>query len=331
MTFAYDLRHVSYSYGGPPALQIQDLKVDQGEIAVLVGPNGSGKTTLLHILAFLEMPQTGEIKFFGENFNRGNMLAFRRQVGLLLQNPYLFHETVLANLIWGLRLRGVSSREAAAAALRALEMVGLAGFENRYAGSLSGGESQRVALARALALDPTVLLLDEPSNHMDRESAERTEELVIRLNRNYGKTVVLSSHAPDAMQALAHRVIHLRDGKVVPAVPDNLFKGSLGEDGTVFRTGKIEIRLATSEPEATFITIDPTQIEIQLGFKATGGINVFQGTVVGLSTDNGKAKVEIDAGERFKVLMPSNNEIIGKLNLGAQVSVLPKDRAIVVF
>jgi energy-coupling factor transporter ATP-binding protein EcfA2 len=176
-----------------------------------------------------------------------------------------------------------------------------------------------------------VLLLDEPTNHMDRQSAERTEELVLRMNRDYGKTIVLATHALDTAQALAHRVIHLRDGNVVPAVPDNLFKGNLRECGKVFHTGQIEIRLSTPAREASFITIDPTRIELQLGVPQTVTANVFPGTVVALSTENGKVRVEIEAGEHFKVLVCSDDETVGKLHLGAQVSILPRAEAIAVF
>lgn len=215
MTAAYRLRNVTYTYGGPPALEIHEMEIFEGEIVALVGPNGSGKTTLLHLLAFLETPQTGEIEFFGEKAHPGNLLGLRRKAGLLLQNPYLFHETVMSNLTWGLRLRGLSGQDAKRAALRVLEMVGLAGFENRYARSLSGGESQRVALARALVLEPTVLLLDEPSNHMDRTSAERTEEIVLDLNRKHGRTVVIATHAMDRRLPSSHRVIFLSEGKSI--------------------------------------------------------------------------------------------------------------------
>lgn len=331
MTPAYDLRGISYTYGGPPALRIEKLQIQQGEIVALVGPNGSGKTTLLHLLAFLELPQTGEITFYGEAFHKGNSLALRRKVGLLLQNPYLFRETVISNLVWGLKLRRIPIPHARSAAKRALEMVGLVGFEHRRARSLSGGESQRVALARALALDPAVLLLDEPSNHMDRESAQRTEELVSRLNRDQGKTVVLATHGIETAQALAHRIIHLWKGTVVSAVPDNVFKGSLREGGTVFDTGKIEIRLAEPVGEGTFMTIDPSEIDIHLGLDRSGSINVFPGTIVALSLENGKIRVEIDVGERFRVLMPSDDGIVSKLALGEHVSILPRNRGISVF
>jgi hypothetical protein len=141
----------------------------------------------------------------------------------------------------------------------------------------------------------------------------------------------LATHALDMAQARAHRVIHLRDGKVVPAVPDNLFKGDLRERGTVFDTGQIRIRLAVPADKATFVTIDPAQIEIRLGYQGSATDNVFPGTVVALSVENGKVRVEIDAGEHFKVLACSDDEIVGKLNLGAQVSIFPKAHAIAVF
>lgn len=106
------------------------------------------------------------------------------------------------------------------AARASLETVGLAGFDNRYARSLSGGESQRVALARGLVLEPEVLLLDEPANHMDRESVRRTEETVLDLNKKRGTTIILTSHDIVQVKALAHRVLCLSEGKIVPRLPE---------------------------------------------------------------------------------------------------------------
>jgi len=215
MNLAYEIRDLRFSYDNSTALFIEELLIPSGRIVALLGPNGSGKTTLLHNLAFLVVPQTGTIKFFGELQTHRNLLDLRRKVGLLLQVPYLFHETVLANVMWGLRVRGIPRNRSREIARATLEQVGLSGFEKRFARSLSGGESQRVALARALALEPEVLLLDEPTNHLDKESAERIEEIVIELNRGYDKTVVIATHDAQTVQKLAHQVINLCDGRMV--------------------------------------------------------------------------------------------------------------------
>jgi energy-coupling factor transporter ATP-binding protein EcfA2 len=330
MTAAYSLRNVTYTYGGSPVLDIGQMRIPEGEIVALVGPNGSGKTTLLHLLAFLEMPQTGEIQFFGEKTHAGNLLALRRKAGLLLQNPYLFHETVMSNMIWGLRLRGISSKDAERASLKALEMVGLAGFENRYARSLSGGESQRVALARALVLEPVALLLDEPSNHMDRASAERTEEIVMELNRKHGRTVVIATHAVDKTLAFAHQVIHLWEGKIVSAATDNLFRGVLQQQGNVFDTGNMALHLEAPASSGSFVTIDPSQIEIRFESEPQSA-NSFPGTVVALSAENGQIRVDVDAGERVRVLIPSDSKILPQLRLGLAVWVVFSTSAVKVI
>jgi tungstate transport system ATP-binding protein len=221
MTPAYSLKDLTFSYQDRPVLEVDRLEIPAGEIVALVGPNGSGKTTLLHNLAFIETPQRGLISFFGTTACKENLLSFRRRVGLLLQNPYLFHTSVLSNVLWGLQVRGVPRRTGRKAARAALETVGLRGFEDRYARSLSGGEAQRVALARALVLEPEVLLLDEPANHMDRESVQRTGETVLELNSKRGTTIILTSHDIMQVQALARRVICLADGKIAPISPDS--------------------------------------------------------------------------------------------------------------
>ena len=328
MTAAYILRDVTYAYVGPPVLTIGDLKIRSGEIVGLVGPNGSGKTTLLHLLAFLESPRSGQIMFFGEEFHKASLLVFRRKVGFLLQNPYLFHDTVMANLTWGMRLRGISAADSVGKSLKALERVGLCGFENRYAGSLSGGESQRVALARALVLDPDVLLLDEPSNHMDRVSWERTEQIVLELNREYGKTVIMATHGVDRAQTLAHTMIHLWQGKVVPVQAGNLFTGEPRNDGLVFDTGKIRIELETPANNATCVTIDPSLITISFDTPKNGTKNAFPGKVVAMSTENGNVRVEVDAGERLRVSVPGDSALLSQLRLGAAVWVVLRDDAI---
>jgi len=331
MTPAYTLRNVSFAYSGEPALRVHDLRISPGEIVGLVGPNGSGKTTLMHLLAFLEQPQRGEVKFFGDNVHGGDLLTVRRKVALLLQNPYLFHESVLANVMWGLRLRRAPSDKARAAALEALDMVGLDGFAHRYARSLSGGESQRVALARALVLDPAVLLLDEPFNHMDRESARKTEEIVVQMSRARGTTVVLTTHAIDKVHSLARTVIYLWQGRVVPTGPENLFKGNLRAHGSLFDTGRILLELENGSTQGDFVAIDPLKLEILVTAPDPGDPNVYSGKVVGLSDENGRVRVVVDAGERFTALLGPSDSVLPQLGLGTEVRLRVRSHAITVL
>ncbi len=214
MTLAYQIDHLSFSYGATPTLAIDSFYVRAGEFLALCGPNGAGKTTLLHILGFLNIPQHGTVRFFDRLCHKKNVLDFRRQVGLLLQHPYLFHTSVLENIVTGLWLRGVRKTRAAALAREALDMVGLSGFEQRPARSLSGGEAQRVALARTLVLEPRVLLLDEPSSHMDAESVEITQQLVSDLNKKAGVTVVIATHDSAIARRPFDRVCFLDRGRL---------------------------------------------------------------------------------------------------------------------
>ncbi|MBI4964747.1 MAG: ABC transporter ATP-binding protein [Desulfomonile tiedjei] len=303
MTPAYSVEGLEFGYGTCPVLSLDKLEVSAGEIVALVGPNGAGKTTLLHLLAFIEPPQQGRISFFGEKSTRKNLLPFRRRVGLLLQKPYLFHTTVIANILWGLNLRGISGAGAKQSALAALDRVGLMGFENRRASALSGGEAQRVALARALVLEPEVLLLDEPFTHMDQQNVQRTEEIVVHLNRDRGATVVFTTHNPSSVQHLAHRILHLFRGRLAAGSPDNLFKGELIENGTVFDTGRIKVRLLGPVKQGNCLSIDASQIVLSVNSSQTDGPNVFQGRIVALTQENDHIRVEVLAGERFQVVV----------------------------
>lgn len=331
MTRAYLLENVSFSYNGAPALIIDRLEIAKGEVVALVGPNGAGKSTLLNQLAFVERPATGTISFFGEASTSGNLIAFRRRVALLLQQPYLFHTSVLSNITWGLKIRGISRDRARTMAMDALDRVGLDGFENRRAVSLSGGETQRVALARALVLDPEVLLLDEPSNNLDKESLERTEEVISRLNRDYGRTVVFSTHNLSRWICLAHRIVSLHQGRVMPAPSDNTFLGQLQERGTLFSTGRLSFQLAHSQTCGTRVMIDPWNITVSVCQPQVACPNTFEGRIVALSEENGHIRLEIDAGERFYVRMSHGTwEDLG-LHFGRNVWLTVEEKSISVL
>ncbi len=329
MTPAYSVEDLVFSYGDTPVLRVDRLEIPRGEIVALVGPNGSGKTTLLHLLAFVET--AGNISFFGERLTKENALGFRRRVGLLLQNPYLFSTSVLGNLMWGLKIRGITGEEARRRASDALGKVGLIGFENRPARSLSGGETQRVALARALALDPDVLLLDEPANHMDKESVQRTRDIVVEQNSREGKTIILTTHNLSLVESFAHRFLYLFLGKVVTASPDNLFRGALKEGGSRFDTARISLHLDTPAPGGSQIAIDPFRIDILETTGTAQGPNTFEGSVVGLWLENGRLAVEVDAGERFRVYPESESPLSARLRLGQRLSLNVRQDAITIF
>jgi len=329
MTAAYSVEGLEFGYGPCLVLSLERLEVAAGELVALVGPNGSGKTTLLHLLAFVETPHRGEISLFGAKSNRKNLLAFRRRVGLLLQKPYLFHSTVLGNILWGLKLRGISGARAKQSALVALDRVGLTGFENRRASALSGGEAQRVALARALVLEPDVLLLDEPFTHMDQQNVQRTEDIVVHLNRDRGATVVFTTHNPASVQHLAHRILHLFRGRLAAGSPDNLFKGDLVENGTVFDTGRIKVHLAAPVVQGTCLSIEASRIVLSPNSAPTEGVNVFQGRIVALSQENKQIRVEVLAGERFQVVVSLDQG--GNYRLGQVVTVLLDTKAMCIF
>lgn len=329
MTPAYSVKDLIFSYGDSPVLTIDRLNIPRGEVIALVGPNGSGKTTLLHLLAFVET--AGTISFFGEQLTRETILRFRRRVGLLLQNPYLFRTTVLTNIVWGLKIRGVPAEDARKKASEALRRVGLVGFESRPARSLSGGETQRVALARALALNPDVLLLDEPANHMDKESVQRTRDLVMEQNSKEGKTIVLTTHNLSLVESFAHRFLYIFSGKVISASPDNLFRGTLVESGTRFDTSHISLHLHAPVLNGTQAAIDPSRIEILVTYDGTQEPNIFHGSVVGLAVENGKAIVEVDAGERFRIFLQADSPLPSSLRLGQSLYLKVHQDSIVVF
>ena len=220
-TIGYRLRDLRVEHRSRCLLDISALDLRAGRITVVVGPNGSGKSTLLRVLALLQEPSAGTVELFGATVDHRawELTAQRRQVTYVGQAPLLFHGSVRANAAYGLRVRGRAADGAVDAALAA---VGLQGFANRTARRLSGGEVQRVAIARALAIDPPVLLFDEPTANLDRAAVPLVEALLRRLG-DAGKTVVLSTHNLEQAYRLGDDVLALHDGRVT-AIGDELAK-----------------------------------------------------------------------------------------------------------
>ena len=196
-------------------LDLPAVSLAPGEILVVSGPNGAGKSTLLHVLALLDYPDRGRIVFGGRELSgHGAWFAARRSITLVEQKPYAFPGTVENNVAYGLRLRGVAAAEMRKRTATVLEKVGLLDFLRRPARGLSGGELRRMALARALVIEPAVLLLDEPTAHVDAARSAEVEEL-IRAAARSGAAVALATHAGDQAERLADRALHLLDGRPV--------------------------------------------------------------------------------------------------------------------
>ncbi|MBK9427610.1 MAG: sulfate/molybdate ABC transporter ATP-binding protein [Gammaproteobacteria bacterium] len=211
------IRNIHKQFAGFPALDDVSLAVGSGELIALLGPSGSGKTTLLRIIAGLEFPDRGQILFGGEDMSR--RAVRERNIGFVFQHYALFkHMTVLDNIAFGLTVRRKALRPAPAAirakALELLELVQLGGLEQRYPHQLSGGQKQRVALARALAIDPRVLLLDEPFGALDAKVRKDLRRWLRELHQQTGYTTVFVTHDQEEALELADRVVIMNRGRI---------------------------------------------------------------------------------------------------------------------
>ncbi|MCI0577947.1 MAG: ATP-binding cassette domain-containing protein [Chloroflexi bacterium] len=209
----YILQDVRQAYAGRQVLAIDHLAIMPGEILALVGPSGAGKSTLLRLLNFLERPAAGRISFAGRPLNGAASLAARRRVTTVFQTPGLLNRTVADNIRYGLALRG---RKLAPQLLEQwLARLGLAGLARQRPAHLSAGEAQRVALARALAIQPDVLLLDEPTANLDPYNVGLIESIIRQENGERGVTVVLVTHDVFQARRLGQRTGLLLNGRLV--------------------------------------------------------------------------------------------------------------------
>lgn len=221
----FELQSVRKSYGARTVLDIVNLCLNKDRIYAIMGPNGSGKTTLLRILNLLDVPDTGRVKFMGEDMASfpARRLAYARQMCMVFQRPFMFRSSVFNNVAYGLKIRRTNAAECDKKVREALDFVGMGDFSNRLATRLSGGETQRVALARALVLQPQVLLLDEPTANLDPNSVMHIEEIIRKSQKQYNTTVILVTHNLFQAKRIADESILMIDGKVVEQASTKVF------------------------------------------------------------------------------------------------------------
>ncbi len=226
----YELERISQVYGGRQVLDVDYLEIEAQTITGIIGPNGSGKSTLMRILAFIEEPAAGHVTFRGQPVVQAG-LDMRRKVTLLAQDPYLLKRSVQANVAYGLKIRGTA--KAQPQVHQALEQVGLnpGHFAQRSWRELSAGEAQRVALAARLVIRPKVLLLDEPTASVDRESSLRIQQAAIDARNQWGTTLVIISHQLGWLRRVSDRILTMDYGKLMGEVSVGETRQNIGLPG----------------------------------------------------------------------------------------------------
>jgi sulfate transport system ATP-binding protein len=211
-------KHVSKNYGDFAALDDVSIEVEEGSLTALLGPSGSGKSTLLRVISGLEVPDTGTVILGAEDVT--NVPPQDRGVGFVFQHYAAFkHMTVRDNVAFGLTIRKRPKDEIEKRVDELLQVVGLAGFQTRYPSQLSGGQRQRMALARALAVEPKVLLLDEPFGALDANVRAELRAWLRRLHDEVHVTTVLVTHDQEEAMELADSIVLLNNGKIEQTGP----------------------------------------------------------------------------------------------------------------
>ena len=209
------LRDIAVRHGASTVLELPCLDVHSGEIVVMIGPNGAGKSTLLRVMGLLQRPTLGEVYFHGERAKTNNSLEMRRRMASVFQSPLLLNSTVYANAALGLKLRGFGRDQIDKRLRPWLERFGIGHLSSRHVRTLSGGEAQRTSLARGLALDPDLLLLDEPFSALD---ALTRETLLFDLQAILAETritTVMVTHDLREAAGLGRRIGVLSHGKLL--------------------------------------------------------------------------------------------------------------------
>jgi tungstate transport system ATP-binding protein len=211
----YRIENLSKSFGNKKVLHNIDLKIYRGEIFAFMGPSGVGKTTMLRLLNLLEMPTTGKLIFNGNEKAILQKNYIMRRMSMLFQRPAVFSTSVFNNVAYGLAIRGVDKKTKEKKVIDALALVGLEGCEKQKALTLSGGEAQRMAFARAIVFKPDVLLLDEPTANLDPANVAKIEDIIKKIRRELGTTIIMASHNIYQVRRLADRVGILLNGELI--------------------------------------------------------------------------------------------------------------------
>jgi putative spermidine/putrescine transport system ATP-binding protein len=323
-------------YGTVVALDNLDLTVRPGELIALLGPSGCGKTTTLRLLAGLEDADAGHINVAGRDITR--LPASKRDMGMVFQAYSLFpHMTVQQNVAFGLRLRKVSSAERDRRALEMLELVELATQADRYPHQISGGQQQRVALARALAIEPQVLLLDEPLSALDAKVRAQLRDQIRRIQLEVGITTLFVTHDQEEALAIADRVGVMRAGRLEQLAPptevysrpatafvaefvglSNRLAGNV--TGSTVTVRGHDLPLVDSSTPAGPVTAIVRPEAVTLASDDSGGSGPMTGMVIASTFLGATSRVTVDLGDTTIMAQLATSEAV-KLPAGSRVTL----------
>jgi sulfate transport system ATP-binding protein len=333
------VRQITKMFGGFTALDAVDLEIPRGRLVALLGPSGSGKTTLLRIIAGLEIADSGTVQFDGEDIS--DRSTRERRVGFVFQHYALFrHMTVFENIAFGLRVRPRGTRPSPQRIRdrvgELLDLIQLRNQAGRYPSQLSGGQRQRVALARALAVEPSVLLLDEPFGALDAKVRMELRRWLRQLHDEVGVTSVFVTHDQDEALEVADQVAVMNRGRIeqvgtpneVYNHPATSFVYNFLGNVNLFH-GRIDNGAAHIHQEATghLVFVRPHSLEIT---RHPNGANHFRATTKHINAAGPLVKIEVttDWGAPVHVEMAQERFRALALHKGEEVFVTPRDHAV---
>jgi sulfate transport system ATP-binding protein len=290
-----EIRHLNKRFGTTVACDNLNLDIPAGELVALLGPSGCGKTTLLRIIAGLEVPDTGTVSFHGEDATATSVRE--RQVGFVFQHYALFgHMSIFENVAFGLRVRPKATRpgeaEIRSKVMQLLKLVQLDWLADRYPHQLSGGQRQRIALARALAVEPKVLLLDEPFGALDAKVRKELRRWLRRLHDEVHVTSVFVTHDQDEAMEVADRVVVMNQGRIEQqGSPDEVY----------------------DHPASPFV------------LQFLGDVNLFHGRIGHAAGTGGEANVSFVRPHELEIVAEADDET-WPVTLGQTLTVGPNTR-----
>jgi len=348
MTSAIELIGLTKAFGRTEVVRELSLTIGRGELVTLLGPSGCGKTTSLRIIAGLTYPTSGRVLIEGKDVTY--LPSYSRGVSMVFQNYGLFpHMTVFDNVAFGLTIRRVARPEVTRRVRELLDLLRLAGLETRFPGQLSGGQQQRVALARAVAIQPKVLLLDEPLSSLDAKLREHTRREIRRIQQELGLTAIYVTHDQEEALTLSDRVVVMHGGEVLQVGSPhdiynaprsmfvaefvgrtNLFEGQVAAASS--QGDRVEVRTPSGlvirgrrprEPltEAKVVAcVRPENIELTTSSPATTADNTFHGTLEDAEF--------LGAVVRYRARLDSGDSVLIEGSADAAVKGAPGDRGV---